>query len=235
VILSEDEPAPADLFDRLHPPEIRIGIVGHVQREEMALDLYNQVDADFLSIDPLDGIGCLANHLAVWRWHADNPGSDFCLVLEDDAVPVEDFRHQLAAALAVAPTPIVSLYLGRGYIGDTQLSASVRRAEATGSHWLLADHRLLHAVGLAVRRELLPSMITELSRRTHLPRARSGPIDHMLGQWARRNHHEVAYTVPSLVDHADGPSLVMRHRRAPRTAWRTGGREQWTSTSTPMN
>jgi len=232
VILSEDEPAPADLFDRLHPPEIQIGIVGHVQREQMATDLYNQVDADFLSIDPLDGVGCLANHLAVWQWHADNP-AEWLVTLEDDAVPVEDFRRQLAAALAVAPTPIVSLYLGRGYIGDAQLSASVRRAEATGSHWLLAGHQLFHAVGLAVRHELLAPMVADLDRRNH--NFRSSPVDHALGQWARRNHHDVAYTVPSLVDHADGPSLVMRHRRAPRTAWRTGGHEQWTSTSTPMN
>jgi GR25 family glycosyltransferase involved in LPS biosynthesis len=206
---------------------VHVGIVGHVQREEMATKLYDEVGADFLSIDP-GGLGCLANHLNVWRWHADS-SCDFAVTLEDDAVPIGDFRHQLAAALAVAPTPLVSLYLGRGYIGDSRLSAWVRRAEAVDAHWLLGEWRVLHAVGLAVRWELVTSLTMALARRNRTP------VDGAISQWARRDRHEVAYTMPSLVDHRDESSLVMRHRRAPRTAWRVGGHDQWTSASIPMN
>jgi hypothetical protein len=206
---------------------VKIGVVGDVRREPMASDLYEEVGADFLSVDH-GGLGCSGNHLTVWRWHADNPDG-WSVTLEDDAVPVEGFREQLEGALAVAPAPIVSLYLGRGYIGDSRISESVRRAEQMGANWLLGGHRVLHAVGLAVRSELVPELLLNVQ---------NSPgriaIDYALSQWARRNSHDVAYTVPSLVDHRDSESLVTRYRRLPRTAWRAGRNAKWTQAACSM-
>jgi hypothetical protein len=56
--------------------------------------------------------------------------------------------------------------------------------------------------------------------------------------WSTRNNVEVAYTVPSLVDHADGPTLVQHRdssvREPGRVAWKTGTRRKWDSNSVPL-
>lgn len=178
------------------------------------------VDADFLSVD--DGsLGCTQNHARAWRQHAERP-ADWSLNLEDDAVPVEQFRDQLEQALEVAPTPIVSLYLGGGYIGDSLTTALLARADATGAHWAVTNGGILHAVALAVRREILIPMIEYLGSRTRA-------VDAMLSSWAQRNSYDVAYSIPSLVDHADEKSLVTKYRRSPRRAFLTGRRDEWCS------
>jgi len=198
---------------------ISIGVVADARRGEMGTRLARQVEADYLSVDS-GSLGCTGNHSAVWKWHADHP-ADWNVVLEEDALPVDRFRDQLTAALAVAPASIVSLYLGRGYIEDRRMEALLHSADTTGSHWVVAHGRILHAVALAVRGDLLPSMTTRF------PLRRTQQIDRVLSQWARSHGHRVAYSVPSLVDHADEPSLVTRYRRLPRKAWRIGSRDDW--------
>ena len=163
--------------------------------------------------------GCTKNHVSVWKWHAENPAS-WSLTLEEDAAPVGDFRTQLAEALQVAPAPIVSLYLGRGYIEDVRTEALLGRADLLDMNWIVAQGRILHAVALAVRGDLLPSLVDALPRGDQ-------PIDRMLSLWARRKGHQVAYSNPSLVDHLDKESLVTRYRRTERRAWRTGVRDGW--------
>jgi hypothetical protein len=201
-----------------------IAIVADRRRERMGSQLYCMVDADFLTMD--DGkLGCTGNHLQAWQWHAEHP-SEWAITLEDDAVPVEGFTEQLEVALAAAPTPIVSLYLGRGYVSDTHVGADVRRAESVGAHWLVGAGPL-HAVALALRGELVGPMI-EAVQRSRLA------IDHAMSGWARRSGYRTAYSIPSLVDHRDTPSLVVRYRRSPRVAWRMGTRDQWTDSAISM-
>ena len=184
----------------------------------MGTRLAGLVDADFLTVD--DGsLGCTGNHVAAWRQHAKNP-AEWNLNLEDDAVPVDAFRDQLRAALNVAPAPIVSLYLGGGYIGDNLVRALLKDAGKLGAHWAVAEGTVRHAVALAVRGEILSPMIGHLEQRT-------GAVDSMIGSWAKRNSHRVAYSLPSLVDHADEKSLVTKYHRSPRRAFQTGQREEW--------
>ena len=197
---------------------ISIGVVADSRRGDMGMRLAEQVDADCLSVD-YETRGCTWNHSQVWRMHADEPAV-WNVVLEDDAVPVDGFREQLAAALAVAPTPIVSLYLGRGYIEDNRTGPLLTRADLLGVNWIISQGRILHAVALAVRGDLLPSLIDNLP-------SGNQPIDRSLSLWARRQGHRVAYAWPCLVDHDDGKSLVTRYRRADRRAWRTGVRDDW--------
>lgn len=184
--------------------------------------LAKQVEADHISVDP-GHLGCLANHLTVWRWHAQHP-ADFSVVLEDDAVPVPDFRDQLQAALTAAPTDVVSLYLGSGYISDATTRATIATAQENDTHWLLTRGRVAHAVALAVRGEHINSLVNHVQRKNR-------PIDAALSQWARARGHHIAYSVPSLVDHSDERSLVGKYRRAPRKAFTVGGHQQWTGRS----
>ena len=206
-----------------------IGIVAHVKRADQAQTLAQQVQADYIHID--DGtLGCENNHRHVWQWMVDNNTQPWGVVLEDDALPVEGFRQQLEQALTVAPAPVVSLYLGRLRPCHWQapINIATREAKAIDASWLTTTH-LLHAVAVAIRTHLLPSLLG--SYRTALA------IDEHISNWTRQHQHPVAYTWPSLVNHADGPTLV-RHpdqdRRLPgRTAWAVGQRPRWTTTSTP--
>lgn len=197
-----------------------IAVVSDVRRGDMGERLVNQVGADYLSIDQF-GEGCTWNHSRAWRMLAGLSEPDqWALVLEDDAEPVPGFREQLQLALAAAPAPIVSLYLGMGYIEDRSIGINLSRADMLGAHWVVTRGRILHAVALAVRSDLLPALVD------NLPRSNT-PIDRSLSMWARREGHQVAYSWPSLVEHNDGPSLVTRYRRAARRAWRTGVRDAW--------
>lgn len=192
-------------------------VVADERRERMASALFCTVDAEFLTMDN-GRLGCRGNHLQAWQWHVEHP-ADWALTLEDDAAPVDGFREQARAALDAAPTPIVSFYLGRGYINDTYTGGSLHNAEVFDAHWLVGPGPR-HAVALAVRGDLVEPMVADIAR-SRLA------VDDAIGSWARRNGHKVAYSVPSLVDHRDTPSLVTRYRRTPRTAWKVGAREQW--------
>lgn len=206
-------------------PSVAIGVVADSRRRDIGEQLAREVRADYISIDQGD-LGCTRNHVAVWKELAMGE-TDFVLVLEDDAVPVDGFRDQLTAALEAAPAPIVSLYLGRGYVDDQRTKALLHRADVIDAHWVTTHGRVLHAVALAVRGDLLPSMIEFLGRSTQ-------PIDRLLSRWTRAQGHKVAYSIPSLVNHRDEESLVTRYRRRPRTAWRIGGRDEWCSTMIAM-
>lgn len=201
-----------------------IAVISDPRRGDMGERLVNRVAADYHSID-IAQQGCTWNHRQAWRTLAglnsrDGDNDQWCLVLEDDAEPVLGFREQLTLALAAAPAPIVSLYLGQGYIEDRSIAGSLNRADTFGAHWVVTQGRILHAVALAVRGDLLPSLVDNLP-------SGNAAIDRSLSMWARRNSHQVAYSWPSLVEHADGTSLVTRYRRAERRAWRTGTRDDW--------
>ncbi|WP_082994503.1 hypothetical protein [Mycobacterium sp. 1245801.1] len=204
-----------------------VGVVGHISRAEMVDYLADRVRPEVVSID--DGaLGCEGNHRAVWRQLAANyPHSHWTVVLEDDALPVDDFDCQLEAALKVSPSPVVSLYLGRMRPPQYQSAISARVAADQDAHWFVGN-RLLHAVGVAVRTGLVDAMLTY----TSLPHACRLPIDEAISRWVIAQGMSVAYTWPSLVDHADEPTVIARHRdgapRPPgRVAWRTGQRATW--------
>jgi len=201
-----------------------IGIVAHTSRSSAAKLLSMSVGAQFISVD--NGmLGCDANHDAVHR-HLAGMGTDWSVVLEDDAVPVDGFRDQLRAVLKVAPAPVVSLYLGRQRPPQYQsrIAAATTKADLVDAHWLTSS-RLLHAVGYAIRSELLPDLL-EVPLRL--------PADERIGAWA----DQTAYCWPSLVDHADMPTIVDHPDGKPRppgrTAWRTGTRAAWSDLSVPL-
>ena len=205
-----------------------LGIVAHRDRLATAEKLAALTEADYMSVDE-GNLGAGTNHRIVWRALLD-AGATWSVVLEDDAVPVDGFREQLAQALAVAPAPIVSAYLGRQRPPQHQprIASATEQADAQGASFILADH-VLHAVALAIRTELVADMLANL---------RVMPIDQAIGVWARKRHHRVAYTWPSLVDHADTPTLINhpdgKDRPPGRVAWGVGTRQSWLSASVPL-
>lgn len=228
-----------------------VGVVGHTSRTEQALALADQAGG-YLALD--DGtLGCTANHLRVLE-HLATLGSQYSVILEDDAQPVEGFTDQLAAALEsaprvvveieeyrtfgsddpiktveyTAPAPIVSFYLGTGYPRYWQkgIGKAITAADQADAPWITSEH-LLHAVAYAIRTDLVPDL---LANRQQLP------IDDMITAWARTNAHPVAYTHPSICEHADGPTVITARseRQHPRRAHRTGTRTTWHGPTTTL-
>lgn len=204
-------------------PLLTIGIVAHTSRVTEAKQLQQQVKAEFISID--NGVmGAEANHFVVQN-HLSQLPSSWSVVLEDDALPVDGFRSQAAQALLMAPSPIVSFYLGRKRPPHWQkrIADAIANAKHTEATWIISTH-LLHGVGYAIRTDLLPSLLAFDSEL---------PADQHIGAWARAYGHTISYLVPSLVDHKDLPTIVDHPdgdpRRPGRKAWTVGTRTHWTS------
>ena len=197
-----------------------IGIVAHISRAQQANRLKDSVDADYLNID--DGtLGGTRNHLTVWHWLHENIGGEWSIVLEDDAVPIADFRAQAAAALSVAPAPIVSFYLGPYPPHfDPDKERAIVQADDTDSYWIVATV-LFHAVAVAIRTDQLGLILDHCANQP-------APIDQAISSYPAT----VAYTWPSLVNHHDGPTITNHpdgiQRPFSRTAYRTGARGIWT-------
>lgn len=173
-------------------------------------------------------MGARANHLSAWSTLAEMD-SEWSLVLEDDALPVTDFRHNVISALDVAPSPIVSLYLGTGnpICWQPRIERALNWADKRDANWLLCRN-LIHAVAVVVKTSHIESMLDSLY-------CIDDPIDESITAWAvkRFGVQSVSYTIPSLCDHNDGPTLMRhadnRRRVAQRVAWRRGMRDQWNS------
>lgn len=209
-------------------PAHAIAIVAHTARLEQADKLAATVNANAVLVD--DGtLGCNANHRRAWE-HVAERDADWSVILEDDAQPVDGFLSQLDQVLAVAPSSVVSLYLGK--LRPPHWQDRIRRTLHTAdAHWLTAP-TLLHAVAVCIRTELLPAMLHGTP--TRKPINPHKPIDEAIGTWARHNGIRVAYSNPSLVDHKDDGTLVQhpdgRPRKPGRVAWHTGTRDRWGNT-----
>lgn len=203
----------------------RIAVVAHQARADQAHQLMDDVGAAYLSMSNGNWT-CEQNHARCWQYHADRTAEHWAVVLEDDAQPVDGFRDQLEQALSVAPTPIVSLYLGQGRPPQWQsrVQQAIHQADLADASFITGK-RLLHGVAICIRTNLIPSMLTHLHTSQR-------PIDWAIRDWAVTHGHDIAFTIPSLVDHADGPTLIEARtdsaRTEQRTAWRVGTRERWT-------
>jgi hypothetical protein len=209
-----------------------IGIVAHTARAQQARKLKDTIGAAFISTDN-GTLGCEGNHQRTWRWLAAHcTGHDFAVLLEDDAVPCKGFRHQLDAALVTAPPSagVISLYLGRQRPPQAQhaVQDAIQRAAAADACWIMSNH-LIHAVGVVIRTELLQDWVNHPDPGL--------PSDEALDTWIATKTR-VAYAHPSLVEHADTPTLVEHRDGQPRPpgriAWNHGTRTDWNHTTVEM-
>lgn len=217
-----------------------IVIVNHIDRIDSVWDLVRRV-SPVLSIQvDQHSIGCAANHLLAYRrllkWSQDYPDEPWVCVLEDDAIPCIDFRDQLEQALAVAPTPLVSLYLGRGRPPMWQKAVSSVIMPWDSDPNFLTTHNMLHTVGVAVHTDVLSDLVGFMER--VLEDSPDMESDCVLSHFSGLYQKPVAYTRPSLVDHADTPSVIpasarmdKQERTEKRVAWIHDRRESWTATT----
>ena len=208
-----------------------VGIVGHPDRRRDHLRL-KEMTGGFVQLD--DGeLGCDRNHLRTWQGvkalldlQCPRKAEGWGVVVEDDAVPIPEFKRQLALALSAAPTPVVSLYLGTGHpsLWQPKIKKATEAAAEVNSAWIVGEH-LLHGVGYAMRQDLIADMLDEVPTDSRIA------IDARITIWLRGNRHLVSYAFPSLVDHLDERSIIGVHpdgrpRNRPRHAWAVGSRDQ---------
>lgn len=220
-----------------------IAICSHPRRARDAERLAAQVQAEVIVED--DGYGSEVNHINSWQQLLESDGN-WGLVLEDDAIPIPNFKRQLEQVLLNAPTSVVSLYLGRSRPPHYQNSI----AQVIGANTpFIVGRVLLSCVAVCVHRDYIPDMLDYVKRQHFSERVqiKSGernpkdfaPIDEMMSDWTKSLGLAVGYTNPSIVQHADSPTLLEFHpskykesdmssRNEKRVAWRIGERREWT-------
>lgn len=212
-----------------------ISIVAHPSRSTLANALGEAVKADAVSWDNT-GIGCEANHLQAWKYMRD-ADTRWGVVLEDDTYVVDHFRDQLQQVLYHAPSPVVSLYLGRGHPhgGSADWQNRIAAKIAADVCWLTAES-LLSAQGYAIATTLIPDMLATV---TPLAADDRLPIDEAISWWCQERGILVAHCRPSIVNHRDETPLITRRRdgqprQAERVAWLFDWREKWDDSTTHL-
>ena len=217
--------------------QLKIGIVGHESRIINAYNLFRTTQADYISVDN-GNLGCDDNHRAVWSATARMAADDeWIIVCEDDAKPVPHFNIQAQAALDNTPkgVDVVSFYMGRMRPSAWQprMKNAVAQANRGDINWITSN-ATLHAVCLAIRG---PRRVADMLDTTAVL---VRPIDERITMWCRRFGHTVAYSHPSLVEHADEtPCITARFdgaaRERGRVAWQVGERRRWTAEHIPLS
>ena len=82
------------------------------------------------------------------------------------------------------------------------LAGYIHAAAQRGERWVQAS-TLNHAVAVAIRQDLVDDMLDNIELLVDYM-----PIDEAITVWCQERGHEVSYCVPSIVDHADGPTLI---------------------------
>lgn len=196
-----------------------IAVIGHPQRITMAGKLAHDLGAGLL-LD-VEGRGCEFMHHTALTMLYYATEAHWLVVLEDDAVPVPDFRHHLEQALDHASSLLVCLYLGTGAnpIVQRAFHLAIQGADGAGAAWITAD-AMTAGVGYAVHRSIAERLLDATEHGTE-----EWPM--RVTRWAQRAGMRVDYTWPSLVNHQDGWSTIAQREVFGRVAHRVGTRLHW--------
>lgn len=186
--------------------KVSYGVVGHWKRRDKALEIAESLNAA-LAMDEGNS-GSLLNHDLAWMM-AYNPDADWIVVLEDDSILLDGFESHVQGALQHVPRDgAVSFYTGTGQPFRYPVSAAVKKALRRGASWLRANSLYWGpAVALPVHHvQPMLRFVKDIDR----------PYDQRLGLYLLANRYPCFYTMPSLVDHQDGESLIQASDRVRR-------------------
>ena len=191
---------------------IHVAVVAHTSRLARAEKLATALGATVYCDD--ESRGPRWNHLRVLEAHADMDGH--LIVVEDDAEPALDFLERAYGWIVRYPTDLLSFYLGTGKPSSWQsrIDSKLRLADKARRDRVKIS-QLLHGVAYALPCGQIHGLLAR-------PLNDRYAVDMQIGDaWTRLTGRSVLYTVPSLVNHLDGDSLVAtRTAQAPRRAWR---------------
>jgi hypothetical protein len=133
-------------------------------------------------------------------------------VIQDDAIVCDDLVEGLTKALEVVPDNPVGLYLGNIRPAPGLMGAMASHAERNGLSWVVGEGPLW-GVGVCLPASMVHPML-EGCASSHIEN-----YDRRMAAWFKSEGIDCWYTLPSLVDHRAGPSLIygaaapVRHAR----------------------
>lgn len=200
--------------------KISASIMAHPDRAEFVAELQAALDLGVVDTPvywdphgPPSGRGDRVWSVAREAWGMHDPGADFHVLLQDDALVCPDFLAGLAKALDHVPDhALVCPYLGQGRHVPKRWGKMAAEADEKTASWV-RSHVLMWGVSIAVPTRFIPEMIAWCDRKAGMP------DDMRVGRWFQRQKIDTWYTWPSLVDHRATESLT-KHRQVERVAAR---------------
>lgn len=193
---------------------IHVAVVGHAERITQAAGLAQTLAPSVLFLD--DGsLGEWDNHERALCWGTEQTGH--LLVIQDDAVPIDGLIEHCERAVKERPDDMIGLYVGQVRPKRARVLSAVQKADRLGASWLVCDE-LFWGVATILPCAAICALLAFCENVAQ-------PYDERLGKaWCAVTERDVVYTWPSLVSHADGPSVITsRPQRADgRVAWRVG-------------
>lgn len=174
-----------------------------------------------LIIDPVgDGTERSATDNHVRALLSADKSSNWVVVLEDDADPIDNFVEILNRQLeTIDNDKIVSLYLGQQRPAHVQKTIKRTVGSLPKNTAWLKNKMLYWGVGVCIPTRMADS-VAEYALTS------SRPWDTSVGVWALTTKTEVWYTWPSMVDHLDDETTIRhadgRARESGRKAWNVG-------------
>lgn len=192
---------------------VGVAVMAHPVREEQALRIADRLGGVPVSWDsggppsPDPGRRWKVGREA-WRLAAEQ-GHDWSLVVQDDVSVCEDLVPGLSCALELFPDGgVVSVYCGTGRPEQELVTARLARAAERNEAWIHTTS-LNWGVAFAVPTATVNRMLEVCSSPIRSTQAYDFRI---AGYYRDRMRWRTWYTVPSLVDHIDGGSLVNHDR-----------------------
>lgn len=188
-------------------------VMAHPHRTELAEELQSSLDRPVEIIYDTNPVPS-ADPLQRWEtgrrcWEAIDPGSDWGIVIQDDAIACDDLLAGLEIALdQVGKEGLVSAYAGTGRPDQYHIKKALRHAKEKGHAWM-ATRSLGWGVGIVAPTGTIPAMVKWCTQH-----GKKMPYDMRVGVYYRDVlKWRTWYTMPSLLDHRDGPSLVGHGRK----------------------
>lgn len=183
---------------------VSVAIMAHEKRRGMVTELLKQIPAHVVWDDGSHGVWD-TGRMAMLSY---GPTADWHLVLQDDVLLCADFVGQAMKALSEAPTSVVSFYMGRRAVFGqwTSLEASMH-ARRQGERWV-CGRGPFWGPAIAVKVSMIEEMMAWCDREQPYEIA----YDYKIARYFAAKRLDCGYTVPSLVEHRDGPSMVPGRR-----------------------
>lgn len=172
--------------------------MAHPERQEWAKELSQKLQAPIV-YDRISNVWDTCRR--AWLSQV-SVGSEFTLVLQDDAIVCDNFIEKAEAILSSQSEDFVfSFYAGQ------LLGSRIDQAIKHGQDFVTSG-MIYNEIALCMRTEHIESMVAYCDERKAV-------TDQEICNWCRVNRKKIYYPIPSLVDHRDSESIYRRVYKKP--------------------
>ena len=172
-------------------------VVTHPSRRENVEKIARAIDGTVICVVDRFGLGASAMHRYANQVAGAMAKDDTrAIIMEDDAIPVVGFKEKALAAINANPLNVLSLYLGTSRPKNYQVRVDGLLKNHPNDDFITLD-KLIHGVCYTMHGHLFRKVGASMDIKR--------PADFAVSEVFI--NPEVIYTVKSLVQHADGPSV----------------------------